>query len=225
MLSGCIGVWLAVNNNLTGAAIFVGSGIFFDFFDGLAARKLGVSGEMGTQLDSMADVVTSGLVPAVVMLQLLKHSGFNLAPELSFAGIPWFAFAGFLIAIASGFRLAKFNIDERQTTSFIGLPTPANAILILSFALVKTYQPESFLAPLASNAWFLIALSFVSSYLLNSELRLFSLKVGNLNWKENRLRYIFLAITILLLALLQFQGIPLVILLYILLSLFTTEQP
>lgn len=225
MLSGCIGVWLAVNNNLAGAAVFVGLGIFFDFFDGLTARKLGVSGELGTQLDSMADVITSGLVPAVVMLQLLKHSGFSLAPELSFAGIPWFAFAGFLIAIASGFRLAKFNIDERQTTSFIGLPTPANAILILSFALIKIYQPDSFLAPLASNTWFLLALCIASSYLLNSELRLFSLKVGNLSWTDNRLRYIFLAVSIVLLALLQLQGIPLVILLYILLSLFTTEQP
>jgi CDP-diacylglycerol--serine O-phosphatidyltransferase len=224
MLSGCIGVWLAVQNDLVGAAIFVGLGIFFDFFDGLAARKIGVAGELGTQLDSMADVITSGLVPSIVMVQLLKGSGFSDSTTLEFAGIPWFAFIGFLIAIASGFRLAKFNIDERQTTSFIGLPTPANGILILSFDLIQFYQPDSFLAPLATNLWFLIGLTLISSYLLNSELRLFSLKIEGLGWTENRLRYCFLLISILLLIFLQFQAIPLVILFYILVSLFATDQ-
>src|SRR5699024_5198756 len=149
MAAGSIAVILAVQNHLVFAAIFVGIGIFFDFFDGFFARLLRVSSKLGLQLDSLADLITSGLAPAIVMVQLLNRS-FSAETEgvfLRWEKIPIFeidmpviSLIGLLIVLASGYRLAKFNIDSRQTSSFIGLPTPANAILIFSIPLILTYQ-------------------------------------------------------------------------------------
>ena len=186
ILCGCIATVFAVLNKLELAAIFVFLGIIFDFFDGLAARLLDSQSELGIQLDSLADVITSGLVPGIVMFQLLAMSqtgGWNLdfsgtSNALTWTGIKisFLPFFGFLITLASAYRLAKFNIDENQVTTFIGLPTPANALFILSLPLILLDQGNDYLSQIILNPWFLIIITILSSYLLNSRIELFTLK-------------------------------------------------
>jgi CDP-diacylglycerol--serine O-phosphatidyltransferase len=226
---GCVATVFAVHNRLELAAIFVFLGIFFDFFDGLAARALNVKSELGLQLDSLADVITSGLVPGIVMFQLLGMSmtgGWNVGDlfgtdntdfgrSLLVQPLP---LLGFSITLASAYRLAKFNIDENQTDSFIGLPTPANALLILSLPLILQYRNDEFLNEIILNQWFLIGLVFLSACLLNAKIELFALKFKNWGFKDNALRYIFIIVGLLLLATLQFLAVPIIIALYVLSS-------
>ena len=226
LFSGCIAVVFAVFNQLDLAALFVILGIFFDFFDGLMARLLNVQSELGVQLDSLADMVTSGLVPGVVMFQLLTMSqkgGWNLdlfGVHTEIGILPLF---GFLITLASAYRLANFNVDENQVSSFLGLPTPANALLILSLPLILSYQNNTFLNDIILNQWFLIGVTIVSCFLLNSKIRLFALKFDNYGFKENGLKYIFLLLSLVFLLTLKFLAIPLIIVFYILCSLLRKE--
>ncbi|HLV63550.1 CDP-alcohol phosphatidyltransferase family protein [Galbibacter sp.] len=228
--AGIIAVILAVQGNLVLASYFVFAGIFFDFFDGMAARLLHVEGELGLQLDSLADVVTSGVVPGIVLYQLFQLSlGENFIPGAtilgahpndSFETLQWLPFFGILVSLGSAYRLAKFNIDQQQTTSFIGLPTPANALLILSLPLMLYYQPGLF-DSIILNQWFLIALTIFSTYILNAKIPLFALKFKTWRFKDNTIRYVFLILALLLLILLQYAAIPLIIILYILLSVWS----
>lgn len=227
LFSGCIATIFAVEGNLIMAAVFVALGIFFDFFDGLAARALDVKSEVGLQLDSLADVVTSGVVPGIVMFQLLLNAlpGTSGAEEGWKAGTDWlewnfnaWALIGLFVTLASGFRLAKFNVDERQTDSFIGLPTPANAMLILSLPVILAYQPSGFLSELILNEWFLFGLTIFSSFMLNAEIPLFALKFSNWSFQQNKLRYGFLLFSLLLILIFHFIAIPLIIISYVLLS-------
>jgi len=227
---GCVATVYAVQNKLELAALFVALGIFFDFFDGLAARVLDVKSELGLQLDSLADMITSGLVPGIVMFQLLGMSqsggwstggvevveGFTM---LAFSAANLWPFVGFIITMASAYRLAKFNLDENQVSSFIGLPTPANALLILSLPLILFYHPSNILSDIILNQWFLIGLTLLSAFLLNCNIPLFALKFKNLNFKDNALRYIFLIISLVLLITMQFLAVPIIILFYVLSSL------
>ncbi len=233
LLSGAIATVLAVQNNLVTAAAFVGLGIFFDFFDGLAARALDVKSEIGLQLDSLADMVTSGLVPGIVMFQLLSKSvdySFDDAamawstPQYLFVDFPWIAIVGFLVTLGSAYRLAKFNIDERQTSSFIGLPTPANAILILSLPLILTFQPGELANTLLFNTWVLVGISILSCILLNAEIALFALKFKTYALKPNWFRYLFLLLCAVLILFLEFWSLPIIISLYIVLSLVVKEN-
>lgn len=227
LFCGCIAVILALNNNFTTAALFVFGGIFFDFFDGFAARKLNVQSALGLQLDSLADMVTSGLVPGIIMYKLL---GLTLA-SASLDGNSWesdintvtfnlplFPLLGLLITLASAYRLAQFNIDEDQQTYFKGLPTPANAILILSLPLIMKFQNNDAINTIILNKWFLIIVTFLSAYLLNSGIKLFALKFKNYAFKDNITRYIFIILCIVLFIVLQFAAIPVIILLYIMMS-------
>ncbi len=223
---GCLGVYFAMNGDLITAAYCSGLGIFFDFFDGLAARALKVSSELGKQLDSLADLVTSGLVPALVVFQLLSKNFMDL-DNLNISvseDTPWYAFTAFLIVLGSAFRLAKFNIDENQTDKFIGLPTPANAILILSIPFIVAYENINWLTELLLNPFFLIVLSIISVVLLNMKVELFSLKLKSLNFKANKVVFLFLLYSILILLVLKFTGVPVVILSYILISIFTQKN-
>ncbi len=224
LFSGCVAVVMAVWGELELAALFVFIGIFFDFFDGLAARKLGVQSELGIQLDSLADMVTSGLVPGIVMFQLLSitsgwssgvnHTvGWEWSPSHDLSN--YVPFLGFLITLASAYRLAKFNIDEDQVTSFIGLPTPANALLIVSLPLILFYQGNDAYNEIITNKWFLIGLTLISCYLLNARIPLFALKFKNFGFKGNETRYIFLLLCIVLLIVLKFAAIPLIIVMYV----------
>jgi len=228
LLSGAIAIIFAVQGNLVMAGLFVAAGIFFDFFDGLAARALNVKSELGLQLDSLADMVTSGVVPGIVMFQLLVQAlpGEPLnatdwqSTETWFAwDFPPLALFGLLVAAASGYRLAKFNIDDRQTDSFIGLPTPANALLILSLPLILAFQPHPWAVALILNDWFLIGLTILSCYMLNAEIPLFALKFSDWSFKQNKLRYFFIAYCIIMVVLFQFIAIPLIIVSYVVLSL------
>lgn len=222
LFCGCIAVVFAVFNQLDFAALFVVLGIFFDFLDGLFARILNVQSEIGVQLDSLADMVTSGLVPGVVMFQLLtmaQKGGWNLDLFGIHTEVGILPLFGFLITLASGYRLANFNVDENQVSSFLGLPTPANALMILSLPLILHYQNNDILNGIILNQWFLIGLTILSCYLLNSNIRLFSLKFDDYGFRKNGLKYIFLLISLVLLLTLNFLAVPLIIGLYIVCSL------
>lgn len=230
VFSGCVAVVFAVLNQFEMAALFVFLGILFDFFDGLAARVLNVQGELGLQLDSLADMITSGLVPGVVMFRLLgmsMNAGWNMEMSmepgdlmhLSDRGVSLLPFAGFLITLASAYRLARFNIDENQATSFIGLPTPANALLILSLPLVLLYHDNDILNDLILNTWFLLAVTLLSAYLLNSKIHLFALKFKHWGFRDNALRYTFIFVSLVMVLTLKFLAIPAIIAFYILSSL------
>jgi len=227
LLSGCVAIVFAALNHLEWAALFVAVGIFFDFFDGLAARALKVQSELGVQLDSLADVVTSGVVPGLVMFQLLnmaERGGWNLGflgHDMEMTVLP---FLGFMITLASAYRLAKFNLDEDQVDSFVGLPTPANAMLIISLPLILLYHNNDWLNGILLNPWFLIGLTLLSAYLLNAPIRLFALKFKNFGFRANWLRYLFLFGCIIMLLTLKYLAIPLIIIFYILASLLTRPE-
>ena len=235
LLSGCIALIFAVYGNFIAAAVFVFLGIFFDFFDGLLARKLNVQGPLGIQLDSLADLVTSGVVPGVIMFKLISLT--VDAPDYSAYSDSWnsifhwqefkmsvLPLIGLLIPLASAYRLAKFNLDENQQNYFIGLPVPANTLVILSLPLILEFQNSDLMNAIIINKWFLIGLTFLSCYLLNSNIKLFALKFKNWSFKDNAVRYIFLILSVVFLIVLQFAAIPLIIVVYILLSLLTRSK-
>ena len=229
LLCGCVAIMFAVSGDLVSASFFAFAGIFLDFFDGLAARLLNAQSQVGLQLDSLADVVTSGVLPGIVMVQLLSEAltGNSLDITAIFSTTSnntsiesYLPFIGLLIAVASGYRLAKFNVDTRQTTSFIGLPVPANTLLILSLPLILSFQASQQITEVILTPWFLIIITLVSCVLLNAEIPLFGLKFKTWNFKDNAVRYLFLIASILLLVVLKFIAIPIIIFLYILVSLF-----
>ncbi|GAB5564488.1 MAG: CDP-alcohol phosphatidyltransferase family protein [Winogradskyella sp.] len=235
LFSGCIAVIFAVHNNFIVAAFFVFLGIFFDFFDGLLARKLNVQSPLGIQLDSLADLVTSGVVPGIIMFQLLSLT--VDAPNYSDYSDTWnsvFHWQGFklsvipliglFIPLASALRLAKFNLDEDQQTYFKGLPVPANTLLILSLPLILEYQNSDLMNTIIINKWFLIALTLLSCYLLNSNIKLFALKFKDWSFKNNAVRYLFMLLSIVTLIVFQFAAIPLIIILYIILSILDRKN-
>jgi len=226
LFCGCIAVVFAVMNKLELSAIFVFLGILCDFLDGLAARILNVSSEIGIQLDSLADMVTSGLVPGIVMFQLLnmaQKNGWNLDLFGMHTEVGILPLFGFLITLASAYRLAHFNVDENQVSSFKGLPTPANALLILSLPLILLNQNNEILGDLILNQWFLMAVTVLSCFLLNSKIELFSLKFKGTGFKENGIKYLFLVGSLVLLLTLRFLAIPAIIAFYIFTSLLTKK--
>lgn len=233
LFCGSIAVIFAVNGFLTTAAFFAFLGIFFDFFDGLLARKLNAQSELGLQLDSLADMVTSGLVPGIVMFQLFNIiDSDNWFPysymdtvsfTQSFLSSNFTPLIGLLITLASAYRLAKFNIDENQTDSFTGLPTPANTLLILSFPLIMEFQNNDIMNSIILNKWFLITVTLISCYLLNANIKLLALKFKTWNFQDNAARYILIMLAAVLLIVFQFAAIPLIILAYIIISILNKK--
>lgn len=225
LLCGSIAALFAVHSNFVAAALFMFLGIFFDFFDGLLARKLSVQSELGIQLDSLADMVTSGLVPGIVMYRLLAlsvdapqvASKNEWSTNFSFSDlrIEPLALMGLLVTLGSAYRLAKFNLDQEQQSYFKGLPTPANALLIVSLPLIIEFQNSALVTNLILNKWFLIGLTLFSCYILNSNVKLLALKFKNYKLSENIYRYSIVVLAIVLLATLNFIAIPLIILCYI----------
>jgi CDP-diacylglycerol--serine O-phosphatidyltransferase len=204
LFSGCVAVLLAFKANYQGAFIAILVAAVFDFLDGFAARTLKAYSLMGKELDSLADMVSFGLAPGIIVYSLLTEA--NVCE--------WLPYLAFLIPVFSGLRLAKFNIDERQTSSFIGMPTPANAIFWSGLAF-------SYSTLLVQNYWALIILTVAFSYLLVAEIPMFALKVKNLAWKDNQIQYIFLLVTVVLLAVFQLNAFAPIIGWYILLSVIT----
>jgi CDP-diacylglycerol--serine O-phosphatidyltransferase len=212
LFSGCIALVYASEANFEMAFFFVCLGIFFDFFDGFFARLFNVSSPLGLQLDSLADMVTSGVVPGFVMFKMLTNS---VSSDPSLIYLPYL---GFIITLGSCYRLANFNIDTRQTDSFIGLPTPANAIFILSLPLILKNTDSLILLELLTNCWVLIILTLVSAFILNAEIPLFALKIKKFNFKDNVLQIVFLLVSLLLLIVFKFSGVALIIVFYVMLS-------
>lgn len=217
LFCGCVALVFVAEFKFELAFYLVCLGIFFDFFDGFFARKFNVAGPLGVQLDSLADMVTSGVVPGYVMYKLLSLNGAFMKVVNDFS-IFQLSFLGFIITIGACYRLAKFNIDTRQSDSFIGLPTPANALFITSLPLVISVFPNSFLSEILINKWILVALTFLSAYVMNAEIPLFSLKIKNFSFAKYKLQIFFLAVSILMLIFLQIVAVPLIIVFYVLLS-------
>lgn len=223
LFCGSIAVIYVINNNFVAGAIFMFLGIFFDFFDGFAARALKAQSAIGLQLDSLADMVTSGLVPGIVMFKLFEVvvSDWGEVDLSKDFGIPLFPLAGLFITLASAYRLAKFNVDEEQQTYFKGLPTPANAILIMSFPLILEFQNNDIMNSIILNKWFLIAITLLSCFLLNAKIKLFALKFSDWSFQTNSNKYIFILLSIVMLIVLKFAAIPAIILLYISMSILS----
>lgn len=230
LFCGTLAAIFAVKGQFDTAALFVVIGIVFDFFDGFAARLLKVTGELGKQLDSLADVVTSGVVPGIVMYSLLttKVTSGNFVSfvkgkiqgESILESNDYFPYLGLLLTLAACYRLAKFNLDTRQTDSFIGLPTPAMALFVVSLPLILIHSDNSFFVSLVQNNVFLIVVTFGLSYLMNAEIPLFALKFKNFNFQENKIKFVFLIVSILLILLLQYVAVPLIIIMYVSISMY-----
>mgnify|MGYP005849886455 FL=1 len=208
-LCGCVGISLIAEGQILIACFLVFVALFFDYFDGFAARLLSVQSEIGKQLDSLADAITFGVLPAFIAQSLWVKDNSS----------DFFTYFPFLLALFSILRLAKFNIDTRQTDSFIGVPTPANAMLWASFPLILHYQNSEFTEKVLSNSHFLMFLIVLMSFLLVAELPLFALKFKDFSWKNNKMKFLFILLSLLAIIILHFWAIPFIIFLYILLSL------
>ncbi len=204
LICGCFGIVFVLENRDIPAAYFVWLAGIFDFLDGFAARMLKVTSPIGKELDSLADVISFGLLPALVMYKLIEGSTDS-------AVLPYIAFT---IAVFSALRLAIFNVDETQRDSFRGLNTPANTIFITSLPLLHNdvgrwlYQPPV-----------LIGITLLFSFLLVSRIEFFAFKFKTFSWADNKLRFTFLGLSVLLLVSLQFRAIPIIIIIYIVFSL------
>jgi CDP-diacylglycerol-serine O-phosphatidyltransferase len=216
LVSGCIATVVALQGNLLWAAIWIIIAAVFDFMDGFAARVLKAYSPMGKELDSLSDMVSFGVAPGMIVFWMLSQASLSLGEIGRY--IPYLAF---VIPAFSGLRLAKFNIDERQTTSFIGMPVPANALFWASagYSLAPLAQANPVLFIVVT-----LAVALATSLLLVSEIPMFSLKIKSVAWKGNERRYILVGCAVLFVALFGMLGIAGTILLYLLLSIFNKRQ-
>lgn len=251
LICGILSIIFAFSGQLVWSCFFIYIAAVLDFFDGFLARKLNLSGELGKQLDSLADMVTFGVAPGIlvcIILIIQSNGGVRFDENLSFSeavfyhthhflaliasnawsNVSWICLGGLLIPFFSMFRLAKFNIDTRQSDSFIGLPTPANTIFFTAFPLLLAQQYESGLENQILNTllhpWFLLGISLVMSLLLIAELPLFSLKFKNFRWQDNQIRFVFLGACLLLISILLVWSIPIIVILYLILSIIDNKR-
>jgi CDP-diacylglycerol---serine O-phosphatidyltransferase len=227
LLCGCIATLTVIRGDLYPAVFLIGLACVFDFLDGFAARGLKQGSPMGKELDSLADMVTFGIVPGMIMFQLIAAGNFYPAYDNRPNGNweTYLPYVGFIIPLFSGLRLAKFNVDTRQSESFIGLPILANAIFMAglpswlnlsstSHQTLKTFPEFDFLA----NPFFLSALAVGMSVLLLSPLPMFSFKIKQVGWKGNEIRYVFLALSLVLAFVLRWKALSVIVVAYVLLS-------
>jgi CDP-diacylglycerol---serine O-phosphatidyltransferase len=241
LLSGAIAIILSFEgrNNLSLAAYFIFIAAVFDFLDGFSARALKAYSKIGKELDSLADIVSFGIAPSMILYQLIKH---NLQIKQFSFSIDAFkilmVFSALLIAVFSALRLAKFNVDDRQKENFLGLATPACAMLIASIPLIAEFNPNNlvlfpsiskniyfflgllFLEGFVVRPVFLIPLIFILSALLVSELPMFSMKFKSYSFEDNKLKYSFICISFLLFITFQVLSIPIIFILYLTFSFF-----
>ena len=206
LLSGVLGILWVLEGQLLYGAYFVILSAGFDFLDGFVARLLKVQSDMGKELDSLADVVSFGVLPGILLYSLTKaQTNSQVLPYLTL-----------IIPMLSAYRLAKFNLDTRQSDRFIGLPTPANALLLSTLPHLVAHWPE--LAPWVTSPIALVVIAWATSILLVSELPLIALKFKNSSFADNTYRYTLLCLGAFCFAWLQLAGIPLIIIAYLLLS-------
>jgi|SRR6185312_2951945 len=213
LLFGCIAIIYALHNRLADASWMIVYAAIADFFDGMAARLLKVNSPIGKELDSLADVVSFGVAPGMIIYQLIGTSPYN-----------WI---GLLIPVFAAIRLAKFNIDTRQTFYFIGLPTPANALFIASFPLIiehNSHWSSVYYSNISFAVWFFVCVAIACSAIMVSSLKLFSLKIKDTSWNANKTRYLFLLISLGCFLLLNYASVPIIMVLYVILSLFSKKS-
>lgn len=206
LLSGVIGIIWVINGNIVSGAYFIILGAVFDFFDGFAARLLHVQGELGKQLDSLADLVSFGVLPGMILFQMTKVS----------TSIEWLPYLTLIVPLFSAVRLAKFNLDTRQSDKFIGLPTPANALFISTLPYFAIQWPK--VGTWLTSPFFLVGIAWVFSMLLLLELPLIALKFKSYSLAQNKFRYALLAIGASMILIFGLAGIPILILAYLGLS-------
>ncbi len=223
LLSGTLSITMILQGDLVIASLFIFLAAVFDFLDGSMARLLKAYSEFGKQMDSLADVVSFGVAPGIMVYQLLSVTCAGSCNVLERLHIT--PYVALLIPVCSALRLAKFNIDSRQEVNFIGLPTPANGLFFASIPLILILQPDfysvipvDFIIRMFSNSRILTILVVFFSYLLISDFRIFSMKVKSFVWKGNELRFSLLIVSVILLSLFSLAAIPLIILAYILMS-------
>ena len=213
LLFGCISIVLVFQNRLSEASWMIAFAAIADFFDGMAARLLKVHSPIGKELDSLADVVSFGVAPGMIIYQLIGTSPFN-----------WI---GLIVPVSAAIRLAKFNVDTRQTFYFIGLPSPASGLLIAAFPLIlqhDSYWHSIYLSNITFTVWFFAGLAVVCSGMMVSEVKLFSLKMKNMSWGDNKTRYLFLILSLASFFILGFTSVPVIMLLYVILSLLSKKS-
>ncbi|MGQ8337658.1 CDP-alcohol phosphatidyltransferase family protein [Sunxiuqinia sp. A32] len=222
---GSLAVFFGIEGHLGWAAIFILVAAVCDFLDGLAARLLKAYSEVGKQLDSLADLVSFGLAPAAMLFTMLELTMFDINRpifEIEATYIQWiFLFSVLIVPIAGAFRLAKFNIDDRQSDSFLGLPIPANALFFASLGLLLDFGSKPEINSIILNRFNLMSAIVLFSALMISEIPMFSFKFKSLKWKDNQLRFAFILLVILLAVFVKLYAIPLVIVSYIVVSILT----
>ncbi len=214
LICGCLAIVCVLDGHFQWAFVFFFIGGLADYFDGMIARWLQVHSPFGKELDSLADMITFGALPGTICYVLLSANGGPMMGPLYLVGLP-----GFLITAFAGIRLAKFNLDTRQADDFIGMPTPSCSIFIVGLMLIHHHNRFE-LSGLVTNPWFLYPVIVLLSYLLISEIRMFSFKFKTRGWKGNERRIIFLIIGVILMIALREMAFSLFILMYILYALF-----
>lgn len=222
LVSGFVSILLCMEGNLALASWFIFLAAVFDFFDGFLARLLKAYSELGKQLDSLADAISFGIAPALLFFKIfqiffeMKYGVFTYDGLMIYEKIVLLSPA--LLVVTAALRLGKFNIDQRQETFFIGLPTPATGIFTASYMLIVLENLNNVLGTYLSHPVFLLFLILLFSSLMISEIPMFSLKFHTSGWKENRLRYVFLGISVILVIGFKLYAIPVIILGYIIIS-------
>ena len=218
LLSGILSIYLVMEGDIKLAAALIFVAALLDFFDGFLARVLHAKSEIGVQLDSLADMVSFGVAPAFVLFHTIEIA-LEIQGNFSESYLPFIAF---VVPLFSALRLAKFNIDENQSSSFIGMPTPAVALLLASFPIMILgclAENKGLYYDIVTNPYILAGTAVVSSLLMVSPLPMFALKFTSVSWDENQTRYIFIVLSVFLIILLKLAAIPLIIIMYLLLSL------
>jgi len=220
LLSGCMAVVFAFNYQIELVPYCVLISLVADFLDGFAARLVKNPTDIGKQLDSLADVVSFGLVPGAILFQLLSQSYESSNAASSTVMLYLFSAPAFLITLFAALRLAKFNVDTRQTDSFLGLATPAATVFVVGFLLL-IHNNFFGLSTALLNSWVIYAIVIVISGLMVSEIPMFAFKFKSFAWKGNEIIYLFIILSAVLLATLKFAAISLIIILYVVVSIIT----
>lgn len=203
LLTGCVGISFAFQARFDWVLYCLVACGIFDFLDGTAARLLQVRSDIGKELDSLADVISFGFLPGTILFMMLQETTTSV----------YLPYAGYLVTAFSALRLAKFNVDTRQASDFIGVNTPMNSFVIISLPFLAERFPT-----LVLQSYPLLIIIVLSSYLLVSEIKLFSMKVSNLSWTSNRYKYLFLMCSVVLIFVFQYMAMPLILIAYILFS-------
>jgi CDP-diacylglycerol--serine O-phosphatidyltransferase len=222
LFAGFISILFTLEGNFFLASWFIFIAAVFDFSDGFLARWLGAYSDLGKQLDSLADIVSFGVAPALLFFRAFQYSFSVKYGLFSFEELLFYEklmlISPVLLVITSAIRLGKFNIDPGQEDTFIGLPTPATGLFIASYIIIALGRKEVSIAPYLLLPGFMLMLTLLFSFLMISHIHMFSMKFHSFRWKENKLRYVFLGISLILVILIKMLAVPVIILLYVIVS-------